>query len=481
MAFQFFNKDFLLNQIPKFKSPLHFGQFHLGISKSAPQAIEGYGYPLVIKGIENPSTLLDYRIYGNTKQSELPDGYTQLEYIEADGTQYIDTGLSTGKFIHDIQFTTTDRNLMGFSTTAGTFWGTEDGDSSFELGISEIPANTTARNYITFNTLDSDNFTLSVGDSVINFAKSSVVTTYALCHVPNSDYFCHAKLYGFYAFDSTGNLTQDLIPAKRNSDNAIGMYDLVTETFFTNSGTGDFIAGVEAPTEQVPIQMQGVGDKTKNLFNKNQNFTDKTYLNSDGTITNNNFWIITDYIPVKGNNFTLTRSNALGIPPCIVGYDVNKNMIASTAYNSAKVVNLNSDKEIAFIRFSISKSSEDLDVIQLEEGTQATSYEPFGYRINVTATSEDKTQTETVSFCLDEPLYRLGDYKDYVDYRNQVVVRNIEVIDNTGTKHIKDSLKGLHAPKIETIVLPDLPVYEGTTTYTVEGLSPTDMYGKGAK
>ena len=42
-------------------------------------------------------------------------------------------------------------------------------------------------------------------------------------------------------------LVRDFIPAKRNSDGSIGMYDLVTSTFFGNAGTGTFVAGAEVP------------------------------------------------------------------------------------------------------------------------------------------------------------------------------------------------------------------------------------------
>jgi len=40
-----------------------------------------------------------------------------------------------------------------------------------------------------------------------------------------------------------GDLVRDLIPCYRKSDNEAGMYDLVTETFFTNAGTGEFLYG----------------------------------------------------------------------------------------------------------------------------------------------------------------------------------------------------------------------------------------------
>ena len=61
---------------------------------------------------------------------------------------------------------------------------------------------------------------------------------------PNTSRNIGAKVYAFYIKDS-GALVCNFIPAKRNSDGVIGMYDTVTETFFTNSGTGEFIAGPE--------------------------------------------------------------------------------------------------------------------------------------------------------------------------------------------------------------------------------------------
>lgn len=38
-------------------------------------------------------------------------------------------------------------------------------------------------------------------------------------------------------------LIRDFIPCYRKSDNEIGLYDLVTETFYTNKGTGTFLKG----------------------------------------------------------------------------------------------------------------------------------------------------------------------------------------------------------------------------------------------
>ena len=46
-----------------------------------------------------------------------------------------------------------------------------------------------------------------------------------------------SKIYG------NGSLSLDLIPAKRKSDSVVGMYDVVSNTFYTNNGTGTFGAG----------------------------------------------------------------------------------------------------------------------------------------------------------------------------------------------------------------------------------------------
>ena len=60
-----------------------------------------------------------------------------------------------------------------------------------------------------------------------------------------------------------GVLVRNFIPAKRNSDNVLGLYDLVNNVFYTNAGSGTFIAGPEVPKTIKchlisPIKTQGV-------------------------------------------------------------------------------------------------------------------------------------------------------------------------------------------------------------------------------
>jgi hypothetical protein len=40
-----------------------------------------------------------------------------------------------------------------------------------------------------------------------------------------------------------GQLVRNFIPAKRRSDNIVGLYDAVNKQFYTNAGSGSFTAG----------------------------------------------------------------------------------------------------------------------------------------------------------------------------------------------------------------------------------------------
>ena len=46
-------------------------------------------------------------------------------------------------------------------------------------------------------------------------------------------------------WDDSGDLVFNGIPARRDSDGVLGIYDTVSNNFFTNAGTGTFIAGPE--------------------------------------------------------------------------------------------------------------------------------------------------------------------------------------------------------------------------------------------
>jgi hypothetical protein len=67
-------------------------------------------------------------------------------------------------------------------------------------------------------------------------------------------------LYSFKIYDSDNYLIHNLIAVKRNSDNELGLYDLETDTFYSNSGAGTFESG----EEMGPVGPLGPGEKSIN-------------------------------------------------------------------------------------------------------------------------------------------------------------------------------------------------------------------------
>jgi hypothetical protein len=92
-----------------------------------------------------------------------------------------------------------------------------------------------------------------------------------------------------------------------------------------------------------------------------------------------------------------------------------------------------------------------LDTLQIEEGIIKTKYVPYGQ----------------YDIYLDEPLRKIGDYVDYIDYRKQKLFRNVEVIDNTGTLTLEESLRGLPESIESNIELPTIATSEGTCNVSV--------------
>lgn len=91
---------------------------------------------------------------------------------------------------------------------------------------------------------------------------------------------------------------------------------------------------------------------------------------------------------------------------------------------------------------------------QIELGSTATEYEPY--------------KGETKHIYLDEPLRKVENYADYIDFKNQKVVRNVEVLDDTGTKTISESFGTLATPTEESIALPALKTFKGKSIISAD-------------
>lgn len=201
----------------------------------------------------------------------LPDSYTELEYIESTGTQYIDTGLvmETGFHIKGaVEFTSfingvnglfgTDgasdnaRNNFGYligSNGSGWFVGRggyfRGGSASLNTEYSFDVCNIYQK---FFCKIDGVDVTQSAGVDD-NQNRTSGEMPLFRCGVGSSYTYSNIKLKSFYVYETEDEtaLLRNFVPAKRNSDSVIGLYDIVNDVFYTNAGTGEFVAGPEVP------------------------------------------------------------------------------------------------------------------------------------------------------------------------------------------------------------------------------------------
>lgn len=184
----------------------------------------------------------------NPSYITLPIGYTQLEYIQSTGTQYIVTGLnSTTRYDHEITFSdytyTTKAGILGSSGYYYSYTGYNNtlrwcmSDRAYDTPGS-LTSKRTAKLGYNYLTVD--------GSSVSQISDTNSEPS-DTTHTLFKGYNCASvKIYSYRA-SLDGQLLRDFVPCKRNSDDELGMYDLVNDVFYPNAGTGVFTAGAEVP------------------------------------------------------------------------------------------------------------------------------------------------------------------------------------------------------------------------------------------
>ena len=194
----------------------------------------------------------------------LPDGYTELEYIESTGTQWIDpdinitsTNIATFKSEAVISNVTREGgSISGYSSPSSKLWYGLTSTSPYEFyysdGHQEKSLNVVSEFRYYKYVIDAPNGSYSVytesdeavtSKTGLNFSTSNDFKFYLFTYSPagSASAFKPQKIkYAKFWFD--GALVRNLVPAL-NPDGKIGMYDLVGGRFYENAGTGTFIGG----------------------------------------------------------------------------------------------------------------------------------------------------------------------------------------------------------------------------------------------
>ena len=204
--------------------------------------------------------------------------FTPVEYLESTGSQYIDIGgvdinnanNTRARFIVDTSFAQTGSGGSSVLHGLGTSYGgpgvgfvSMDGGSAFVTATNDLYKAYNSQSGVVLNR----RYLLDLNVLTRQFQAIDVLnnTTAANENVFPKNYVSGTKpgfmLFGYYSSNGTpvtnssrvygaklydnGVLKRDMVPVRRNSDNALGMYDLINGNFYANSGTGTFNAGAD--------------------------------------------------------------------------------------------------------------------------------------------------------------------------------------------------------------------------------------------
>ena len=204
-------------------------------------------------------TKTGYTFKGWKVRPDVPSGYTRLEYIESSAKQYIDTGIPLKTSTDDVELVfeaddyTGGNSLFGARniTTSNVYTFAISSSQKYRVGWGSSSPTLDIVADINKHTLkiEHDGGIFKLDGVVIatqgaaNITTPTTATLFAI-HATGSTtlYYSRTKIYE-YKMWRNGILTQHMIPVKRDSDDTLGMWDTVSKTFFTNSGTGTFTEG----------------------------------------------------------------------------------------------------------------------------------------------------------------------------------------------------------------------------------------------
>ena len=212
--------------------------------------------------LNNLNKYEEYGIYGSGRticegSSRLPQGYTEVEYIENTSTAYIDTGayLDTSNF--EIGYVIGNKQQLfgychqgcgsctwlGVEQSATMWWGNFNNNANLSSYL------TSGDNTIIFTqsgaTINGTSIskTLSIGSDDIRNSSLLIFARYDFRHnVVEHRTDSYMQVKSFY-LKNNGTLVRDFVPAKRDSDDKYGMYDLITDTFYVSPNNVDFSGG----------------------------------------------------------------------------------------------------------------------------------------------------------------------------------------------------------------------------------------------
>ena len=196
----------------------------------------------------------------------LPSGYTELEYIQSSGTQYIDTGVypnGNTRIVFNCVFAPQSAAVWLFGARGGTYVNTYNFLTTNNLYRSDYGNGSGGATFTTDSDtleIDKNGAIVTVNRQIVDQATSQSFTSdFSLYLFANNNSGtiqgqCIARLYSAAIYDGD-TLLRDYVTCK-NIEGAIGLYDLANNQFYANAGTGTFEAGPEIIPDYGVVALQ---------------------------------------------------------------------------------------------------------------------------------------------------------------------------------------------------------------------------------
>lgn len=192
------------------------------------------------------------------------EGYQAVEYLESTGTQHLITGFqpnATSTYRHEFKYRQTaaqsEAYLMGIGSTTARYnlYSTGSGGSiSWLIGtntgtliVTDVVTNDV--DYTVDTTVSPTSVSMTIDGIEYGPATCKVVAPGSALALfgrrgsgTSADMCVKARIY-YWRIYKDEELIHDFAPCYRESDSVAGMYDLVTDTFLTNAGSGTFVVG----------------------------------------------------------------------------------------------------------------------------------------------------------------------------------------------------------------------------------------------
>lgn len=392
------------------------GKFPLTLEKSTGESLVDYKIygESVQDGEPTPETPIEVESVG--EKTICPAGYEILDYFQSDGygglylplqRTYLDYAQG-----ETIEITLEQEGISPIGENYNTYFGNSVAEF-YTSSVSRLLSYPQTMTSIVYQEPDRTSILEDYKKTTIklqvveDFTYNELRPSIFLYGSNTGRYTFKGKFYEFIIRREDGTIRSRILPVKRTSDNIVMGYDVVNDRSIDSLGT--LIAGnvIEKYGYKVPVRVSGTNICSYVLPDIS--------ISSIGTITANSSFSGWCFEAKKGVTYCLPK-RVTSISSFVYAiYDQKPYLKIESIDGQRYNITANRTLVAPADGWIVLRVSVDNENPQINEGEQSLPYEPY-------------FEPYTENIYLNEPLRKIGDYADYIDFKNKKVVRNVGIL-----------------------------------------------------